>query len=111
MFTGLRMTAALMSAMPPDLHWISTREPYAIVLPELQHAFGAVIARLRADIQNDELSAEVKLLVEQMCNPDISKRGDKSHKSIIGSRFGLQRFISKLQNLCGRAQLGKFGVK
>jgi eukaryotic-like serine/threonine-protein kinase len=111
MFTGLRMTAALMSAMPPGLHWISTNEPYASVLPELQHAFGTVMSKLRADIQNDELSAEVKLIVEQMCNPDISKRGDKSHKSIIGSRFGLQRFISKLHNLYGRAQLGKFGVK
>jgi hypothetical protein len=79
-------------------------------LPELHHAFGTVLSQLRASIQNDELWVEIKALVEQTCNPDITKRGDKGHTAKIGSRFGLQRFVSKLATLCARAELGKFGA-
>jgi len=111
MFTGLRMTAALMSAMPASLHWRRTSESYPNVLPELQHAFGTLLSILRSSITNDELWTEIKLMVEQMCNPDIKKRGDVSHKSVVGSRFGLQRFVSKLDTLRARAELGKLGVK
>ncbi len=110
MFTGLRMTAALMSAMPANLRRTHTTESYANVLPELHHAFGTVLSQLRASIQNDELWVEIKALVEQTCNPDITKRGDKGHTAKIGSRFGLQRFVSKLATLCARAELGKFGA-
>ena len=110
MFTGLRMTAALMSAMPASLRWRATAETYANVLPELQHAFGTVLYQLRAAIPNDALWVEVKMIVEQMCNPDIVKRGDKGHTAKIGSRFGLQRFISKLNTLCTKAELGKLGT-
>ncbi len=110
MFTGLRMTAALMGAMPIDLRWNRTREPYANVLPQLQHAFGSVVSQLRIDIQSDELFSEIKLIVEQMCNPDISKRGDKKHTASIGTRFVLQRFISRLDTLATRAGFGKLGA-
>lgn len=110
MFTGLRMTAALMSAMPAHLRWRATSEKYADVLPELQHAFGTVLSQLHAGIQDEELWVDVKLLVEQMCNPDVAKRGDKAHTAKVGSRFGLQRFISKLNTLRIKTDLGKFSV-
>lgn len=110
MFTGLRMTAALMSAMPVHLRWRHTTETYADVLPALQHAFGTVLSQLRASISNEELWVEIKSLVEQTCNPDITKRGDKAHTAKVGSRFELQRFVSKLDTLCARAELGKFGA-
>lgn len=109
MFTGLRMTAALMSAMPVNLRWKLTKDPYIDVLPELQHAFGTVLSQLRTSIPNDDLWTEIKGLVEQTCNPDITKRGDKGHTAKIGSRFGLERFVSKLNTLRVRAELGKFG--
>jgi serine/threonine protein kinase len=109
MFTGLRMTAGLMSAMPVNLRWRVTNESYADVLPELQHAFGTVLSQLRISIPSDELWVEIKVIVEQTCNPDITKRGDMGHTAKIGSRFGLQRFVSKLDTLCFRARLGKFG--
>jgi hypothetical protein len=100
-----------MSAMPASLRWRLTKEPYANILPELQHAFGTVILQLRASIPNNELGTELKILVEQMCNPDIAKRGDRRHTAVIGSRFGLQRFVSKLDTLCASAGCGKFGAK
>ncbi|MGD0796285.1 MAG: hypothetical protein ABR910_01055 [Acidobacteriaceae bacterium] len=110
MFTGLRMTAALMSAMPPSLHWKRTRDSYATVLPELEHAFGTVLVELCASIPNKELCSEIKLIVEQMCSPDIKRRGDAAHGSKVGSRFGLQRFVSKLDTLRMRAELGRLGL-
>ena len=111
MFTGLRMTAALMSAMPASLHWARRpKESYTDMLPELQHAFGTVLSFLRLSIQNEELWNEIKLIVEQMCNPDISKRGDVGFKSRVGSRFELQRLISKVHTLRTRVELGKLNL-
>ena len=107
MFTGFRTTACLISCLSPahvPKNWGGT---YEQVLPYLEHGFAQVLQMLRISIPNDDLWNEILPIVRQMCDPDISRRGDSLHKNALGSRFQLQRFISKVYALHVRAKLGK----
>jgi hypothetical protein len=46
-------------------------------------------------------------VAQQMCDPDLAARGDRDHRSRHGSRFNLQRFISRFDRLRMAAILGR----
>ena len=106
MFTGLRTTASVMACISPAHTWKNWTGTYDQVLPYLEHGFADVLQHLRLSISNDRLWTEILDIVQQMCDPDIKRRGDKLHKATIGSRFQLHRLISKLYALHTRARLG-----
>jgi eukaryotic-like serine/threonine-protein kinase len=107
MFSGMRSTAALMSSIAPDYRWKTWSGSYSEVLPYLEHGFANMLAILKQSITDNALQVEIEDLVQQMCNPDVAVRGDRRHKARVGSRFGLQRFISKLEVLKTQARTGK----
>jgi len=107
MFTGLRANALLFLVVDKAHHPKVWQGTYAEVLPYLNHAFSTMIGDFRCSFSDQVLGAEVADIVSQMCHPDIALRGDKLHVALHGSKFGLQRFISRLDRLKMQARLGR----
>jgi serine/threonine protein kinase len=108
LFTGMRASALLLSEVDPQYHPRRWRGTYADVLPYLCHAFSINLTTIRNSFPDQAFGAEVVDIVQQMCDPNIATRGDKMHRSMHGSRFGLQRFVSRFDRLRAAARLGKF---
>ncbi len=110
MFSGMRTTAALMSCLPEPQRWLSWGGTYAEAMPHLEHAFAELLVHLRLQIPNKVLWKEISEIVQQMCHPDIKRRGDREHTAKIGSRFTLQRFVSKFARLAMDAEIGQISI-
>jgi serine/threonine protein kinase len=107
MFSGLRANALLFLELDEAHHPRVWQGTYQEVLPYLSHAFSKMIQDFIASFSDQVLAAEIGDIVFQMCNPDIAARGDRLHAAMHGSKFGLQRFISRLDRLKMQARLGK----
>jgi len=77
-------------------------------LPYFQHAFeetlsdlGHVLAKLAGP-----LAPEILLIAKQLCEPDPTKRGDPGWKGSRVPMYNLQRYISKLDAMCKRVEIG-----
>lgn len=99
LFSGLRASEMLILALNAEHQPSNYRGTYEEVLPYLNHAFCANLAEIRGWFPDAQLGAEIVDVVQQMCDPNLSARGDKSHKSKHGSRFSLERFISRFDRL------------
>ncbi len=90
LFSGINITAALLSRLDTSFHpnkWAGT---YDQVLPHLQRAFSEVLADLSSNI-DPLVRDEITSLVRELCNPDLAKRG---HRKGIGSasQYSLERY-------------------
>jgi len=107
LFTGVRAMEMVISELDPQFHPDRWEGTYVEVLPYLQRAFSKNLAALQGNFHDARLRDELCDVYKQMCNPDIVARGDRFHRSAIGSRFGLERFISKFDMLRSLALAGK----
>ncbi len=92
LFSGINVTAALMSRLNPNFlprRWAGT---YEEVLPYLQTAFSEVLEELKIAI-DPLVREEITNLVKELCNPDLKLRG---HRKGIGSysQYSLERYKS-----------------
>jgi hypothetical protein len=65
------------------------------------------LATVRDSFSDGALGAEILDVYQQMCDPNISTRGDRLHRAKHGSRFGLQRFVQRFDRLRTEAILGR----
>jgi serine/threonine protein kinase len=107
LFTGARATQLLLSELAPQHHPKNWHGTYEEVLPYLLHAFSLNLATVRSSFSDDALGAEILDVYQQMCDPNISTRGDRLHRAKHGSRFGLQRFVQRFDRLRTEARLGR----
>jgi serine/threonine protein kinase len=107
LFTGTRANQLLFSALDPQYYPRVWSGSYSDVLPYLQHSFARNLGEIRTYFSDQRLANEIVDVYRQMCDPDISTRGDKLHRSTIGSRFNLQRFISLFDRLRSEAMIGR----
>jgi serine/threonine protein kinase len=107
LFTGLRASQILTSALNPAHGPRAWRGSYDDVLPYLKHAFADNLAMVSAQFPDPTLRTEMIDVLGQMCDPDIRTRGDKAHHAKHGSRFVLQRFVSRFDRLRAAALLGR----
>jgi hypothetical protein len=107
LFTGMRASQMLLQELNTHHQPRFWRGTYREVLPYLQHAFAKNLLAIRDSFADKVLGVEITEVIQQMCDPDISSRGDKSHKSKYGSRFELQRFVSRFDRLRAAAIIGK----
>ncbi|MES2220206.1 MAG: serine/threonine-protein kinase [Acidobacteriota bacterium] len=107
LFTGMRASSMLLAELSPQHHPRRWKGTYHEVLPYLQHAFSINLATIKAAFPDSALGAEIVDVVQQMCDPNIATRGDRFHKAAHGSRFGMQRIVSRFDRLRSAAILGK----
>jgi len=76
-------------------------------LPYFQHAFEESIIDLNARVEKiaPNFSGDIIEIVKQLCDPDPTKRGDPKWKHSIVPKYDLQRYISKLDLLCKKAEV------
>jgi serine/threonine protein kinase len=107
LFTGLRASQILVSALNPVHGPRAWRGTYDDVLPYLKHAFADNLVMVSAQFPDATLRTEMIDVLGQMCDPDVRTRGDKAHRAKYGSRFVLQRFVSRFDRLRRAALLGR----
>lgn len=94
LFTGTNITASLFARMDRSHHWTRWGSDYEAVLPYVQEAFGRVLEELELRLPS-EVREEVMMIVRDLCNPDLSKRG---HPKSLGrlDQYSLERYVSHL---------------
>jgi serine/threonine protein kinase len=100
LFSGINVTASLLSRLDASFHpgkWSGT---YDQVLPHLQHAFSEVLVDLDSAL-DPLVRGQISTLVRELCNPDLAKRG---HRNGIGSasQYSLERYKSHTDLLLKR---------
>ncbi len=98
LFTGVNVTAALLTKLDPQHHWTRWNGSYHQVLPYLQEAFGRFLQEFETRLEAPYVRSQVLPLVRQLCNPDLGQRG---HPKGIGhrSQLSLERYVSQLTNI------------
>ncbi len=96
-FSGVNMTASLLSELAPEQHPQHWNATYSDALPYLQDAFGHVLEGLAPRV-DPIVRSEVIEVVRELCNPDLSKRG---HPRGIGrqDQYSLERYVSRFNLL------------
>ena len=75
LFTGSTMTSLILSEIPSSInpeHWSGTFDD---ALPYVVDAFGRVIETLGRHVTNEGLRRDLQLIVRQLCNPEVNRRG------------------------------------
>jgi serine/threonine protein kinase len=101
LFSGVNVTSLLFSRLSPQHHPTQWAGTYAEVLPYLETAFGGVLVDL-APLIDENIREDVLRLIQELCNPDLSGRGDR--RGIGSSRqYSLERYVSRLDLITRRA--------
>jgi serine/threonine protein kinase len=108
LFTGVSMNAALAQRLHPSHYPADWAGKFEDVLPFLRDAFARAIDDIESCIP---VSVQGELLpaVRQLCDPDPLRRG---HPKLLGrraGRFSLERYVSLLDLLAKKAELGLAG--
>jgi len=102
-FTRLTMSAVLFSFVSPEHMRPQWKEGYHEVLPYLQAAFNEALKAI-ADNIPVEVRNEIMLMLRQLCEPDLCKRGHPLNRFGQKNSFSLERFITKLDLLAYKAE-------
>ena len=97
LFSGVNITARLLSHLDRHHHPQMWGGTYDDVLPYLRHAFTAVLSEIRPLIDL-RVREELSDLIKQLCDPDLAKRG---HPKGLGrlNQYSLERYVSHLDLL------------
>lgn len=77
-------------------------------LPIIQHAFGEVLADLRASVESStgDLADEIVMIAQQLCEPDPRRRGDPGALAAAYRRqHDIQAYISRFDRLARKAEI------
>ncbi len=104
-FSGISAAHALQSKLRGSR---VTNHSFTHDLPYLQHAFDETLSELRHSIETvaGPFTPEILLMAKQLCEPDPTKRGDQGWRGSKVPMYNLQRYISKLDAICKRVEIG-----
>lgn len=105
LYAGLGTTAALAKELPHQLIWGNHPGTYADVLPYVREAFARSLGHL-ADVLDQESRDPIIAIVRELCDPDPTRRGDPWARNRAGHPYSLERYVSRLDLLARRAELG-----
>jgi serine/threonine protein kinase len=77
-------------------------------LPYLQYAFGESLNELRTMVEKSagDLTDEIVMIAQQLCNPDPRLRGDpKAMAAAYRTQYDIQPYISRFDRLATKAEL------
>ncbi len=108
LFTRVQTNALLFAHLAPQHRSFSWGGTYKEVLPYIQAAFELALNDF-ANTVPEILRAELREAVEQLCNPDPSRRGHPKGSST--TRYSLERYISLFDLLARRAEIQLYRAK
>lgn len=104
-FSGSCMTAFLFSRLQDMHRWYRWGGTFEDVLPYLRDASDQANSWLRSVYPNGACD-DLEMMVRQLCDPDPRLRGHPALRGLKSGRFSLERFVSKLNLLASRAEIG-----
>jgi eukaryotic-like serine/threonine-protein kinase len=108
LFTGLSMTSLVQDELDPSFHWRNWTGTYQDVAAHVRDAFGRAVEVFGNHIPEEPLRDELKQIVRQLCDPDPRLRGHPLNRLGSSNPLSLERFVSHLDLLTRRAELGVF---
>lgn len=103
-FTGLGATDWLLKQLDKRVWPGAWQGTFAEVLPWVQQAFADTMDQL-SSVLPTELAAKLSEMVRQLCYPDPAFRGHPLNRQ-EGNPYGLERYVSGLDLLARRVELG-----
>ena len=97
-FNNISITMAVINKLP-NSNWPGTwGDTYSAILSQIQNAFSECLIDFNHNIDND-LRNELVSMVQQLCCPEVSMRGDLKNAHLGSQQYSLRRFISRLDVL------------
>lgn len=96
------MTKHMASQVLPQL-W---GDPYQKVLPYLETAFALSLEDFEAAIMDRSIAADLTQIVKELCDPDPARRGRTRRSKNSSPVLLLEGYISRLEHLAQRVELG-----
>lgn len=108
LFTGVNVTARMLSHLAPEHHFTRWGSSYQEVLPYLGNAFSQVLTEVEAQLC-PKVRDSVMQLVKELCEPDVTRRG---HPKGLGrhDQFSLERYVTRIDLTISRLEIGLRGV-
>lgn len=97
-FNNISLTIALMKCLPPVARPWEWRDSYDQVLPQIELAFSTCIEAFNKGVPS-ELMTELVTMIQQLCAPDYTKRGDLKRMHLGTMQYSLEKYISRLDYL------------
>jgi len=94
LFSGVNVTALLLTHLDDQHHPKRWGGTYAEVLPYLSNAFSRVLDDFRPLI-DEVVREDVVNLIRELCEPDLSRRGHPRGVGRVG-QYSLERYVSQL---------------
>ena len=94
-FNNVSITNAVLNKLTPDQHYLNWGDSYQAIRPYIDAAFEECIEQFNSNIDS-ELRKELMNMVRQLCNPDVTKRGDMSKAHLYVQQYSLEKYISRL---------------
>jgi len=104
MLAGVNMTASILARLDKQFHPNVWNRTYSEVLPYIQQAFTCVLEDLKPQI-DPIIPKEVWSIIQQLCNPDLSRRGHPRGLGNISEQYSLERYSSQFDRLLQQTQL------
>ena len=108
-FNNVSLTTAVLKKLTPEQHFKRWGDTYQAVRPYIDAAFAESIEQFNYNLE-PKLRKELIAMVRQLCEPDITKRGDLSKAHLYAQQYSLERYISRLDYLAHKYELGFRGV-
>jgi len=105
-FIGISMSALLSKYIPKEFRYDVWRGSYDEIKPYILHAFSQAMEEFEATLGGIKISGDLRWLVERLCFPIPEERGHPKDLASYGNPYNLERFISKLDVLHGKAKYG-----
>lgn len=97
-FNNISVTMAVLNKLPPECWPKNWGDSYTAIMPQIQNAFSECLENFNHSIE-PKLRQELITMVQQLCCPEVSKRGDMKNAHLGTQQYSLRRYISKLDVL------------
>lgn len=97
LFTGTNMTGSLLARLDPQHHWTRWMSDYASALPYLHESFARTLEELSTRLPS-EVRSDIMALVRELCNPDLSHRGDPKAVGKL-DHYSIERYVARLTHM------------
>jgi len=104
-FSAISMSALLRKHIPDNFSWERWTGTFEELVPYLQNGFASALIEFESNITRTDLKAELRLLVEYLCNPFPEKRGHPKNIISLGCNYNMERFVTILDILKTKAEL------
>ncbi len=84
------------------------KSDYISDLPYIQHAFEEALSDLRRIVEKigGDLTDEIVMIAEQLCEPDVRRRGDpRARAAKYRRQYDVQAYISRFDRLAKIAEI------